>query len=588
MSGTAGAAPPEPADADGEPTSVWEAIERRSDVPLSEEDLRAVQELADERFAEQQVLDARAFIRQPDPSFYLDPLKALELDPLHLDQIAPGEFDIPIVVNGEVEKWMHYFLGRGRKWYARWLGRSTRYQKLIHTEMAAAGLPKDHFFLAMVESGFSTHARSWASAVGIWQFMSATGRAYGLRVDYWVDDRRDPERATKAAAAYLKELYEQQGDWYLAWASYNGGPSRVSRAIRAHDSRNFWVLAQHDTLPPETRNYVPKILAAAIIGKHPERYGFDQGIEYLPPLDYESVDVEGAVTLDVLARCAEVSEEDLAALNPALLRGATPPQGISQIRVPTGRAESFAEKFAAIPESERVTFRRHTVAKGETLGAIAHTYGVSVSDITAMNRIRDPNRIYPGTELVIPLKGVPPELVAEAAGVAPPSSSSADAATPAAPTTWHTVRRGETLAAIASRYGVKATDIVSWNKLSDPDHIEAGQRLRIEGGSPQDTTPLSYTVRRGDALSTIAQRFGVSVADLSAWNGLRDPSDIKVGQVLKLYSPAASWETYTVQKGDSLGRIASTHGCTVNDIKGWNDLASSTIYPGQSLRIRKD
>ncbi|MCB9793453.1 MAG: LysM peptidoglycan-binding domain-containing protein [Alphaproteobacteria bacterium] len=566
-------------DADA-PVSVWEAIERSSGHSFSEEDLSAAQELADEKFAEQGLLDRFGLLREPDLRMYLDPVQALELDPLHLDKVAPGDFDIPIVVNDAVEKWMQYFLGRGRTWYARWLARSGAYRDLIHAALVEAGLPKDLFYLAMIESGFSTHARSYASAVGLWQFMAPTGRQYGLRIDYWVDERRDAELATKAAVAYLGELYRLQGDWYLAFASYNGGPGRVGRAMKAHDTRNFWVLAEHDTLHPETRNYVPKILAAAIIGKHPERYGFTD-IEYAEPLTYDTAEVEGAVTLDVIARLAEEDEEKIAALNPALLRGATPPTGKTLIRLPVGKGEPFALAFAELPEEERVSFRRHVVAKGESLGKIASTYGVSVSDIATVNRIRDPNRIYVGMELVIPVHGVTPEMLTDASEPAPTKTAPTKTTT-----TWHTVAKGETLAAIASRYGVKQSDLISWNGLRDANHIEVGQKLKIQGGNAQATASLSYTVQRGDSLSLIAKRYGVSTDQLSSWNGLKDPSDIKVGQTLKVYAPAESWETYTVQRGDSLGRIAQAHNCSVADIKGWNELNSSTIYPGQKLRIR--
>lgn len=578
------------------PESVWEVIEQNGGAALTQEDIEAAKELADQRFAEQAVVERVPLFHEPDTDFYLDPKSVLEFDPLHLDKIAPAEFDIPVVVNPMVEKWMRYFLGSGRKWYVRWLGRSTRYKDLIDRQMKAKGLPRDLLYVSMVESGFSPYARSFAEAVGLWQFISSTGRSYGLQIDYWVDERRDPERATEAAANFFKDLHNDLGDWYLAWAAYNGGPGRVNRAIRDRGTRNFWVLAESGALPSETANYVPKILAAAIIGKHPERYGFGKDVVvYEAPLLYETVEVEGAVSIDVLAKCAETKEEDFAALNPAILRGATPPTGKAKVRLPVGKSEVFNTNFAKVPPEERLSFRKHTVAKGESLGSIAKHYGVSVNEIVVMNRISNPNRIYPGMELVIPLHGAtlpPPEPVKSSGGG---STTSTTKTSPASTTTVvHTVKKGENLAQIASHYGVSTAQLVEWNNLKDADHIEPGQKLNVKGQKSSTSTKsttatkLTYTVEKGDTASVIASRFGVSVEQLAAWNGLKDASEIRVGQVLKLYGSAESWKTYTVKKGDSLGKIADANGCTIDELKSWNNLKGSTIYAGQKLRIKVD
>ena len=557
------------ASAEQPASSVWDELEVEKGVHLSDEERSASQDLADERFDELLFLDAWA--SEPDTRFYVDPAGALRVDPLHLDKVAPGEFDIPVVVNPMVEKWMHYFLGRGRKWFQKYLDREHAYRPMMEAELTAAGLPLDLIYVSMIESGFSNTARSFASAVGLWQFMAPTARAYGLRVDYWSDERVDPEASTRAAIQYLSDLYELQGDWYLAWASYNAGPGRVNGAIKRHGTRNFWVIAQQETLAEETRNYVPKVLAAAIIGKNAELYGFE--VNPHPELRYQSVEVQGAVTLDIIADCAETTEARITELNPALLRGATPPDGTTLVHLPEGAAEGFAGCFEAIPPSERISYSRHQVARGETLSGIASRYGVTSQDIQKVNRLANANRIYVGMELVIPLKGIAPELV--------------EATRKPRETTVHTVTSGETLTAIATRYGVSISDIKSWNGLSG-DGIQVGQRLTIQGGSPQQTTPLTYTVKKGDALSVIAREFGVSTAQVQQWNGIADAGDIRVGQVLKLYGPAQDWTVYVVRSGDSLGRIAQAHGCSVSELKGWNDLSGSTIHPGQKLRIQAD
>ncbi|MCP4808404.1 MAG: LysM peptidoglycan-binding domain-containing protein [Proteobacteria bacterium] len=559
------------ADTPPEPSSVWDELQVDKGVHLSDQEKEASQDLADERFDEQLFGGMGALGGEPDPRFYVDPVGTLEVDPLHLDLVAPADFDIPVVVNPMVEKWMNYFLGRGRKWFQKYLEREHAYRPMIHAELAAAGMPLDLIYVSMIESGFSNQARSFASAVGLWQFMAPTARAYGLRVDYWSDERTDPEASTRAAIQYLSDLYDLQGDWYLAWASYNAGPGRVNGAIKRHGTRNFWVIAQQETLAEETRNYVPKVLAAAIIGKHPERYGFE--VEPHAELRYQSVEVHGAVTLDIIADCAETTEARITELNPALLRGATPPDGTTLVHLPEGSAEGFATCFEAIPPSERISYSRHQVARGETLSGIAKRYGVTSADIENVNRLANANRIYVGMELVIPLKGIAPELVAKAE--APRT------------TTVHTVTRGETLSAISTRYGVTVSQLKGWNSLNS-DTIQAGQRLTIEGGKPQSTTPLSYTVRKGDALSSIARDFGVSTAQVQEWNGISDASSVQVGQVLKLYGPSQDWKVYVVRSGDSLGRIAQANGCSVSELKGWNDLSGSTIHPGQKLRIQAD
>ncbi len=542
--------------------SLWDYVEPGTGTVPTPEGLAASEELAAEHFAAHRYLGIGPVPGEPDVRVYVDPLGALTDAGASEKSLDPAEFDIPIVMNSEVEKWMGYFLGRGKPYYQRYLNRSGRYAALQWAILVEEGLPKDLLYLSMIESGFNTQARSHAAAVGLWQFIAPTGRRYGLRIDYWVDERQDPELATRAAAAYLKDLYEQFGDWYLAWSAYNAGPSRVIRASKATGSKDFWRLSSK--LPSETRNYVPKLLAAAVIGKHPERYGFV--VEPEPPLVYDTSEVSGAVTLDVLARCAGVEVSDLEALNPALLRGSTPPDGTTQVRLPPGTAKTFQAALAKVPISERATYTRHRVAPGESLGSIAQHYGVEVNRIAMFNRIKDPDRIYVGMELVIPMVGQLPEEAAQ-------------------PVTQHTVSKGENLSGIAHRYGVSASDLVSWNGLGDPDSIRAGQVLTVRGGKAEQRVALSYKVRRGDTLSEIAEEHGVSVEGLLSWNDLRDAGSLQVGQVLQIYTSSRGWRSYTVQAGDNLALIARRYGVSVSDLRDWNELQSSVIYPGQTLRI---
>ncbi len=534
---------PGDAAAQGDGASIWDYIEGTAveddegpgpEVLLVDTvSAEASEELAEAREAERSIVAEGVLVTAP-LDFYADPVGTLEADPLFLDQIDAGEFDIPVVVNDAVVKWLEYFTGRGRKYYARYLSRSTKYQPMMKERLRAAGLPEDLVYLSMIESGYNTHAYSHAAAAGLWQFISSTGRMYDLRVDFWVDERRDPSAATDAAIRLLSDLYGEYGDWYLAWAAYNAGPGRVDRALKRYGKVDFWTMVERDAFRSETDNYIPKLLAAAIIGKHPERYGFT-GIDYQEPDAIEPVEVGPSISLDVLARCAGISEEALQELNPQLRRWATPPEPATQtLYLPSGKADSFLAALDKVPPEERLTFVHHKVRRGETLGAIARRYGVGVSDLQKTNRIKNVNRIYPGMDLIVPRPGAtPPEALTSTAGgrsSSTVSSASSSRSRSRTTTLTHTVRRGETLSSIASKYGTTISRIRSDNGIRNANHVEAGQRLKVRSTAPSFD---SYTVRKGDTLSTIAARHGVSVAQLQADNGISG-SRILVGQVLRI------------------------------------------------------
>jgi membrane-bound lytic murein transglycosylase D len=524
----------EPTGAEG----IWDWVDRMEGEIPSPEQVQAIREVTEEQSSERALIDDLSGA-PPPVRFYEDPRAALTVDPLYLDLVDQREFDIPIDKNPMVEKWIRYFTGSGRKYYTKWLARSTRYQPMMHAALKEAGLPQDLVYLSMIESGYNTHAYSHADAAGLWQFIPSTGKLYDLRIDWWVDERRDPEMALHAAIAFLGELHGMFGDWRLAWAAYNGGPGRVRRAIAHTGTKDFWAIAAGTSLHPETDNYVPKIMAAAIIAKHPERYGFT-GIEYEDELVYETQHVEGAVELEVLARCADTSLDELQELNPAIRRYATPAEGYD-VRMPIGRGSQFVAALDAVPQSERMTVVRHTVRRGETLSNIAAKYGTTVSDVSRANNLRNVNRIYVGMNLVIPRTGSAPPAAREDVTLASVRPDAATTPKPAATTkkpTTHTVVRGDALSDIARRYGVSAGDLQRWNHISDASHIEVGQRLSVSG-----TAAAS--------------------------------------------SSGSGWTTYVVRRGDSLGAIADRHDCTVSELKSWNSLRTTVIQPGQKLRISK-
>ncbi len=558
---------------------VWSWVARMEGEIPDEKTVEAAEERFEEQLAERALVEDLAVGEVP-LGFYRDPGKELTVDPLFLDLVDPADFDIPIEINDDVARWVRFFTDPGRRYYTRWLQRSSTYRPLMYAHLEEAGLPADLVYLSMIESGYNTHAYSHAHASGLWQFIPSTGRIYDLRVDWWVDERRDPELSTQAAVAFLGELYRMFGNWELAWAAYNCGPGRVRRGMRRTGAEDFWTLATAAPLPRETRNYVPKIMAAAIVGKYPERYGFTD-IAFQPELVYDTAVVEGSVELGVLARSAGIDEGTFRRLNPALRRWATP-TGTTEVRVPQGTAAAFTAALADVPARERVAMVRHQVQRGDTLSGIAARYGVGVSELVRVNQIRRADQIFVGMNLIIPGAA---EQVADVASVratdaSPAASSSSSASRPQA----HTVRRGDTLSRIAARHGVSVSDLQQWNELNGTT-IHVGQELTL-GEAPISRTE-HYTIRQGDTLSGIAARYGVSSGDVQRWNGISNPSRIQVGQTLTLHIGDAGWATYTVRAGDSLGAIARRHGCSVSDLMAWNDLRGAVIHPGQELQIRQ-
>lgn len=312
----------------------------------------------------------------------------------------PVEWDIPIEMNEAVESWMHYYQTRGRESFEITLARAGRYEKLMREVLRRKGLPEDLVFLSLIESGFAPEAYSSASAAGLWQFVPATARIYGLEISHWVDERYDPIAATGAAAEYLEDLQREFGDWWLTVAAYNAGPGRVHRAMRRAGSRDFWTLAERRVLRRETRDYVPKLIAAALIAKQPEKYGLRKRPE--PIATFDIGHVPDATSLDVIADAAGVPLDEILALNLHLVRGITPPGERYRVRLPAGRPRVFAENYASVPPSERVRSIIHIVRYGENLQRIARKYGTRVSAILQANEGLEANKLFVGQRVVIP------------------------------------------------------------------------------------------------------------------------------------------------------------------------------------------
>lgn len=390
---------------------------------------------------------------------------------------AGVHWDLPVTRNESVDTWIDFLQGGNRERTELWMERSGKYTPMIREQLRARGMPEDLIYLAFIESGYSTKARSHAAAVGLWQFMAETGKRYGLEVNGYVDERRDPLKSTTAALDYLQELYDRFGSWYLAAAAYNTGENRVARIMREQTGsergrdEDFWKIAHR--LPRETRNYVPLMLAAGHIGKEPEKYGFEN-VQYQAPLEFDVVHVPGGVALSTIARAAGVTEASVDELNPHFLRGITPPGKSWVVRVPKGTEPRFAEAFEAVWREDRLKTRAQPV-------------------------------------------------LAAASGNS------------------HRVKRGETFSHIAKRYGISVASLKSANRGVSASRLQIGQRIRIPGGAGAIAASTArkssgtrfYSVRRGDNLSEIADRYNLSVKRLKSLNGLRS-STIRPGQKLRV------------------------------------------------------
>jgi membrane-bound lytic murein transglycosylase D len=385
--------------------------------------------------------------------------------------------DLPIELNEAVLSCIDLYQDRLRDWFEAALSRGQRYLPRIREVFAEEGIPRDLAYVALVESAFKTNAYSRARARGVWQFITATGKRYGLQVDWWVDERSDPDKATRAAARYLKELHDLFGDWNLALAAYNAGERKIIRGMTRYKKDDFWELRRTRALKRETRNYVPLIHAAIVIAKAPERYGF--AVEPLPALEYERVPVEGAVDLRAIAECAETPLEDMQSLNPELRRLATPANRTFGVRVPRGHGDAVKTCLANLPEDRRLHFRTHVVVRGQTLAGIARASGVRPRDIAEANNLRLKARLKPGTELIIPIP--PRSRVASAAAQPSARVETADNRS----RVRYRVRPGDTLASIAAQYGTTVRDLQAWNGLHG-SRIAAGHVLTIYTATPQD------------------------------------------------------------------------------------------------------
>ena len=423
----------------------------------------------------------------------------------------------------EVQVWIRYFTGRGRDRMKLYLERSHRYSDLMRSILKTEGLPEELIYVAMIESGFSSQARSRASAVGYWQFIEATGRRYGLKINGFVDERRDPLLSTQAAGQYLKDLYELFGTWYLAMASYNAGEYRVNRAMMKHYTRDFWHLRGKRSIPKETREYVPKFMAAHIISSHPKKYGF-HNLNYQKPIRFESVVLNKPVSLKKLAQSMNIDHKELKLLNPKYVTDYVPLQkkDMTVLRVPVGLSERVTAQVVTASFMDRPkyskTYRYYKVRWGDSLYKLALRNRTTVNTIARMNKFSSSKKLRQGQVIKLPrVYG---------------GKGSLTSVKVAKNTKYHKVRKGENLTFIARKYNVRPSQIRSWNNLSR-SVIHPYQILRVKSPSSTDNS-LLHIVRKGETLISISKKYKVPLVSLMKYNSLSFKSILRVGRTIRI------------------------------------------------------
>lgn len=466
----------------------------------------------------------------------IDEIADLTLPPgdPRLERAAESELirvqhDLPLTVNPSVLQYLSFFTTqRGRAIVERGLSRATRYGGMIRTVLKQEGVPTDLIYLAQAESAFLPDAVSRVGARGIWQFMPFRGEEYDLDRSYWVDERSDPEKATRAAAHHLRDLYQMFGDWYLAMAAYNSGPLNVTRAIERTGYADFWELEKLHALPRQTENYVPIIIALALVAKDPVMYGIQ--VDPQQPEPFETIRPGQSINLHLVADATGADVDAIRDLNPELLRNVTPADPQFALKVPQGAAEKFEQNIQQVPEDKWTSWRLHQVESGETLQDIAHTYHVTLTALENANHLDSQTTVPGGFLLTVPLAPARPRLV------------------------HYRVHRGETLDAIASRFDVTVYELKRWNHIRG-GRVRPGARLRIyAGGEPAASSrpaetrvrevstkshvasgdPVHHRVKRGETLYSIARQYGTTISALRESNPFLSDRELKAGDVLSI------------------------------------------------------
>ncbi len=480
-------------------------------------------------------------------------------------------FGLTVHDEPSVRAYLDFFDGRGKPILARWLARMGRYQPLIQQVLEEEGLPQDLIYVAMIESGFSPRATSPKAAAGIWQFIPKTGREMGLRIDRWVDERRDPVKSTRAAAGYLKWLRGYFGSWPLALAAYNGGPGLMKNEVGRHNSNNYWRIQRNRGMYDETRRYVPKIIAAGLVSKNADVFGLD----HVAPVDAESyttVHVPGGTRLSVVAKACKVDFDDIRYLNPALVRKQTPPgEDDYPIRIPKDRLDEFVAKFDGYVRDEAGEHVRHTVAFGESLYDVGAKYEVSPRVLRVANGFERRERVSYGDEILVP-KSAMGRWKAKSSSKRRVVIPNARLVIPGKKAFWYEVERGDTLDIVARGLGVNPADVVIWNDLDPTAKLQPSMTLRVFLPEAQGAEHV--------ALLDGSEVEAVEPGSAAHKRIVRKKRNKKKQQRYKYHR---------VKSGESLWLIAQRNKVSVDDLKKWNKSVrrSNTLQPGQKLIVGK-
>jgi len=486
-------------------------------------------------------------------------------DPAYHEDGTKSAYDFPIVINKQVETYLDIFQNRQKKTFHTWMERSGKYIPMFQQKLREANLPEDLAYLAMIESGFNQRAYSSAKAVGLWQFITGTGKFYNLKIDRYVDERRHAEKSTQAAVSYLSDLYAEFGDWHLAVAGYNAGQGKIRRGLARYKCDTFWDLAQHRYLKLETKRYVPKLIAAIIIAKNPTQYGFDN-ISYAVPIQYETLRVGPGLSLEAIALISNTDSNKIKQLNQELKTGRTPlNKSHYDVQIPIGTKELAAANLPRLSRMASTGYKTHIIRKGDTLSAICRQYKINKTTLLKVNNLRS-SKLIAGKHLRIPHSSVRYRLLAEGTQG---SFISDDLI-------LHTIHPGETISKIADTYGVPADLIVTWNGLESIHKIRAGQQLSLYIANGD--IPVAVTVKspRMKMIAAVPRP---------------DQSSLIVLAAQKKYAVASKRSTtnriswYKVRKGDSLWAIARKFNLSTEQLKSWNNLKSNRIQLGVKLKI---
>lgn len=505
----------------------------------------------------------------------------------------PVTYDFPITYNDKVKKSIIYFQTVAREAFERYLERSGKYIPLMLDILDDYDIPNDLVYLPLIESGFNCKAYSWARASGPWQFIASTGRLYGLDRDWWYDERRDFVKSTHAAAKFLMNLYDKFGSWELALAAYNGGPGRVERAMRRQRTDNFWDL----DLRKQTEDYVPFYMAATIIAKNPEMYGFH--INYDDPVAFDEVKLDRCLDLKSVAKAIGVPVARIRDLNPELLRDVTPPRVKNYtLRIPQGTKDKFLAEMPKLQSPKETSWVRHKIGRGETVSSIASKYGVSQYAIFEANNLSRYSRIYAGKSLIVPVP-----LGGNYSSRRAPKSRYASG------DNTYVVQKGDNLWDISRSFVTTPEALRKLNYLGNSSRIYVGQVLKLPGSAKNteaaerpnyDRQPAgstrSYVVKKGDTVWDIARKFGTTTATLRRLNGLGRSSRIYVGQKLLVTGSGSGsgssdddYLVYIVRRGDTLSEIARAFRTSVGAIMRLNGISDATkLRVGARLKISKN